>query len=83
MPEIFMVTAPTKLEITFGNDLDRGFVADNRSFANKKNRAGIQGRINPFLPSKISLSLIYLRLSTLVSLLLGDSKIATFPLCDV
>ena len=36
MPEIFMVTAPTKLEITFGNDLDRGFVAHNRSFANKK-----------------------------------------------
>ena len=61
-------TTSTKLEITFGNG--RGFVAhnpaDNRSFAKRKTRSGIQDRINPFLLSKIS---IYLRLSTLVSLL--------------
>ena len=57
-------TTSTKLEITFGNG--RGFVDHNRSFAKKKTRSGIQGRINPFLLSKIS---IYLRLSTLVSLL--------------
>ena len=51
-----MFTAPTKLEIKFGNDLDRGFVAHNRSVT-KKYRSGTQGRINPFLLSKNKLKI--------------------------
>ena len=80
LTKVFLFTEPTKLEITFGNDLDRGFVAHNRSFA-KKYRSGTQGRIIHFCYQKISLR-FYLQLSTLVSLLLGHSKITTFPLCN-
>ena len=56
LTKVFLFTAPTQLEITFGNDLDRGFVAHNRSFA-KKYRSGARGRINPFLLSKNKLKL--------------------------